>query len=407
MHKKKRNIFSILLAVTLFAGAVFSVHATTVQEAEQSMQEAEKEAAEAERQAEEAKKRAEELQQKENAVKGEQESLSAELSRIVEEVKAAQEKLDEKELEIEETEQELIQARVNENTQYESMKKRIKYIYENGNQQLITMILESNSIEDLLNRAEYVSQISAYDREMLVEFQEIVKEVEEKEKQLQEEYEELKVLQDELIEKQNEVDKLLQEKNVQLADLQSEIGENAAALEALKEQVEHAKAKQQQAEEAKQAALEAEREANNNQNMGEDVYRPGNSDVVVSGNGQFTNPCPGGVVTSTFGYRTFDNSFHNGLDLGAAEGTPTYAAGEGRVLIAGWSNSAGNWIVIDHGNGFVGKYMHHSALAVRQGDYVQKGQQIGYVGNTGNSFGAHLHFQLELNGTPVDPQKYL
>lgn len=86
--------------------------------------------------------------------------------------------------------------------------------------------------------------------------------------------------------------------------------------------------------------------------------------------------------------------------------TPTYAAADGVVLIAGWSDSAGNWIVIDHGNGFVGKYMHHSGLLVSAGQTVTKGQPIGLVGNTGNSFGAHLHFQLELNGAPVDPQAY-
>ena len=64
-------------------------------------------------------------------------------------------------------------------------------------------------------------------------------------------------------------------------------------------------------------------------------------------------------------------------------------------------------MVINHGNGLVTKYMHHSALAVSQGQNVSKGQQIGYVGNTGNSFGAHLHFQVELNGAAVDPMGYL
>ena len=113
------------------------------------------------------------------------------------------------------------------------------------------------------------------------------------------------------------------------------------------------------------------------------------------------------MISSTFGYRDFDSSFHNGLDLAAAEGSPTYAAADGYVVIAGWSDSAGNWVVINHGNGLVTKYMHHSALAVSAGQNVSKGQQIGYVGNTGNSFGAHLHFQVELNGSPVDPLGYL
>ncbi|WP_394684134.1 M23 family metallopeptidase, partial [Schaedlerella sp.] len=131
------------------------------------------------------------------------------------------------------------------------------------------------------------------------------------------------------------------------------------------------------------------------------------TDVVISGNGQLTNPCPSGSVSSTFGYRTFDNSFHNGLDLAASSGAPTYAADSGTVLIAGWSDSAGNWVVIDHGNGMVTKYMHHSALAVTAGQSVSKGQQVGYVGSTGYSSGPHLHFQVEMNGSPVNPQIYL
>lgn len=123
--------------------------------------------------------------------------------------------------------------------------------------------------------------------------------------------------------------------------------------------------------------------------------------------GVFAHPCPNAVVTSPFGYRTFDNSFHNGLDLAAPEGTPTYAAESGTVLYARWSDSAGNWVVIDHGGGLVTKYMHHSSYIVSEGQHVEKGQQIGFVGNTGNSFGAHLHFQVEQNGTPVDPEQYL
>lgn len=124
--------------------------------------------------------------------------------------------------------------------------------------------------------------------------------------------------------------------------------------------------------------------------------------------GKFTNPCPGAYVTSEFGYRTFDNSFHKGIDLGTnGSKIPTYAADAGTVIIAGYNTSAGNWIVIDHGNGLVTKYMHHSHIFVSAGDKVEKGQQIGLTGNTGNSFGIHLHFQVEENGVAVDPSTYL
>lgn len=112
----------------------------------------------------------------------------------------------------------------------------------------------------------------------------------------------------------------------------------------------------------------------------------------------FTNSCPGGTLSSGFGYRDFDGAFHKGIDLAAATGTLTYAATDGTVMIAGWSSSAGNRVVISHGNGLVAKYMHHSALTVSAGQSVFKGRQIGLVGNTGNSFGVHLHFRVELNG---------
>lgn len=406
MNRRRRSLICVVLAVTLLTGAVLNAQATTVQEAEQQVQEAEQQVDEAEKQADEAEKKAQELEQKKNTATEEQKALAEELNRIIGEVEDAQEQLDKKEEEIAETEEELVQAKVDESTQYESMKKRIKFMYENGNTQMIGILFESESIGEFLNKAEYVSQISSYDREMLIEFQETVKEVERKEEELQAEYEELTVLQDNLIAKQDKVDALLEEKNLQLADLENQIGANSDELKALQEQVELAKQKKAQAESAKAAAIAAEEEAKKNQNSG-GSYLPGGSEIVVSGNGQFTNPCPGGYISSRFGYRTFDNSFHKGLDLAAPTGTPTYAADAGRVIIAGWSSSAGNWVVINHGNGFVTKYMHHSALAVRAGDYVQKGQQIGYVGNTGNSFGAHLHFQVEYNGTAVDPELYL
>ena len=98
---------------------------------------------------------------------------------------------------------------------------------------------------------------------------------------------------------------------------------------------------------------------------------------------------------------------HTGVDISAPNGTPIYAAKPGTVIIAGYSSSAGNWVVIDHGNGLVTKYMHHSSICVSAGQYVERGQQIGAVGSTGQSTGPHLHFQVELNGTAVNPNTYL
>lgn len=391
MNRRTRSIISGAVALVLSMGMVLNVNATTIEDAQ---------------------KKADELQSQKNSAEADKNSLTTQLNTIVQEMQDAEKKLTAKQTEIQEAEEELVQAKVDEDNQYQSMKKRIKFMYEYGNTQLIEILISSENIGDFLNKAEYVSQISSYDRERLTIFQDTVKDVEEKEASLQAEYTELEGLQNQLISKQNEVQTMLDTKNVQLADLEKQIGENAATLKNLIAQAEAERIKQEQAAAAAAAAAAAQQqqEANNNNNNsggGGSSYVPPSSDTVVSGNGQFTNPCPAGYVSSTFGYRDFDGAFHKGLDLAAPEGTPTYAADAGTVVIAGWSDSAGNWVVINHGNGFVTKYMHHSALAVKAGQYVQKGQQIGYVGDTGNSFGAHLHFQVELNGQAVDPQNYL
>lgn len=343
---------------------------------------------------EETQKKADQLESQKAAAETEKSALTEELNAVIEDMNKVQEDLNKKRQEIEKAEEDYVKAKVDENDQYQSMKKRIKYMYENGNSQIIEILVESENIGEFLNKAEYISQISEYDRNMLHEFQSIVEDVKKKEEDLQEEHKKLTALQDQMIEKQNQVQALLDGKNIELADLEKQIGDNAAVLQKL---VDEAEAEKRRQEEAAAAGGSG----------GGNSYRPPSTGNVVSGSGQFTNPCPGAYVSSTFGWRDFDNSFHNGLDLAAGTGTPTYAADGGYVVIAGWSDSAGNWVVINHGNGFTTKYMHHSALAVSGGQYVEKGQQIGYVGNTGYSFGAHLHFQVELNNVPVDPQAYL
>ena len=396
MKKYKRSIISGVLVLSLSMGMVLGVQATTIEEAQQI---------------------AEQLDEQKDSAEAEKNELTDQLNQILDEMNTAQERLTEKQEEIKAAEDEYVQAKVDENTQYQSMKKRIRYMYEVGNTQFLEVLANSENMGDFLNNVEYVNQLSEYDREKLVDFQKIRSDVEAKEKSLQEEYVVLRNLQGALLAKQAEVEQLLEDKNMQIADLEGQIGENAALLQELIRQAEEERRRQEERAAAEAAAAAAAAAAAEAQAQaaaaaaaagygGGSAYIPSN-DIVVSGNGQFTNPCPSGVVSSTFGYRTFDESFHNGLDLAASTGAATYAADAGTVIIAGWSDSAGNWVVIDHGNGFVTKYMHHSALAVTAGQTVSKGQQVGYVGTTGYSTGPHLHFQVELNGSPVNPQIYL
>lgn len=110
-------------------------------------------------------------------------------------------------------------------------------------------------------------------------------------------------------------------------------------------------------------------------------------------------------ITSNFGYRW--GRLHSGIDMGAAHGTPIYAADGGTVTKAGWYYGYGLCVDIDHGNGRVTRYGHCSSILVNVGDLVYQGQNIALVGNTGHSFGNHLHFEVQINGSPVNPRPYI
>jgi murein DD-endopeptidase MepM/ murein hydrolase activator NlpD len=127
------------------------------------------------------------------------------------------------------------------------------------------------------------------------------------------------------------------------------------------------------------------------------------SDVTPSAAG-FIWPV-NGPVTSGFGERW--GRMHEGIDIGVAYGTPIHAAASGRVVYAGWMDGYGNLVAIDHGRGISTAYGHQSSIAVGNGQTVSQGQVIGYVGCTGHCFGPHLHFEVRINGAPVDPLGYL
>jgi murein DD-endopeptidase MepM/ murein hydrolase activator NlpD len=110
-------------------------------------------------------------------------------------------------------------------------------------------------------------------------------------------------------------------------------------------------------------------------------------------------------VTSYFGRRW--GLLHAGVDLGAPTGTPFYAAAPGRVIVARWNGGYGNNVMIDHGGGIITVYGHSSKLLVKEGQMVQAGDKIALVGDTGHSFGSHLHFEVRENGQPVEPLRFM
>lgn len=382
---KRKKMISLLLVLTLVSGMFVQTYATEIDDT---------------------KKKAEELESKKKAAENEKTSLADQLKKLTGEMEETKKKISAKEDEITNKEEELILAKADENEQYESMKKRIRYMYENGNTGFVEILCSSKSIGELLNNAEYISRISGYDRNMLVEFQKVVTNVENQEAELKKEYKELQTMQDDLITKQDSVNELIKNKQSEIQSLTSELGDTKNKLAQLEAAAAEAERKQKEAAAAKEAQAAAKK---NTSSSGSSAGSAGAS--VVSGNGTFTHPCPGGYISSGFGYRTQPiagaSTNHKGIDFAAATGTPIYAAAAGTVISAGYAGNAGNLLVISHGNGLLTYYMHCNAIYVSAGQKVSRGQNVAAVGTTGNSTGPHLHFQVMLNGTPVNPANYL
>lgn len=385
---KRKKMISFLLVLTLVSGMFVQTYATEIDDT---------------------KKKAEELESKKKAAENEKTSLADQLKKLAEEMEKTKKKISAKEDEITDKEEELILAKADENDQYESMKKRIRYMYENGNTGFVEILCSSKSIGEFLNNAEYISRISGYDRNMLVEFQKVVTNVENQEAELKKEYEELQTMQDDLITKQDSVNELIKNKQNEIQTLTSELGDTKNKLAQLEAAAAEAERKQKEAAAAAKKAQEVAAAKKNTSSSGSSSGSAGAT--VVSGKGIFTHPCPGGYISSGFGYRTQPiagaSTNHKGIDFAAATGTPIYAAASGTVISAGYAGNAGNLLVISHGNGLLTYYMHCNAIYVSAGQKVSRGQNVAAVGTTGNSTGPHLHFQVMLNGTPVNPANYL
>jgi murein DD-endopeptidase MepM/ murein hydrolase activator NlpD len=116
-------------------------------------------------------------------------------------------------------------------------------------------------------------------------------------------------------------------------------------------------------------------------------------------------------VTSPFGMRNHPTlkrrKMHNGIDFGSGMNAPVFAAADGMVTLAQYSRSFGNWVMVEHANGYVSVYAHLNSFNISAGLRIKKGEILGYTGNTGRSSGPHLHYEIRLNGTPVNPSGYL
>ena len=279
------------------------------------------------------------------------------------------------------------------------MKRRIKYMYENGNQEYLDIIFGAKSISDLLNRSEYVEKISEYDNKVFAHFKKAALTVQQKEKQCEQQTNELKELETKTREEKQAVSELK-------ADKKTELDKIDKAMEKSQDQVSEYTKKALEAENQVEALLQKKQDEIDR----EMAAGGGNSGGSTTG---FGWPLKGGAgrISSGFGGRKSPtagaSTYHKGVDLAAPSGTPILAAGSGKVVTATYSSSAGNYIMISHGNRLYTVYMHCSRLAVSAGKQVTKGQVIGYVGSTGISTGAHLHFGVTKNGSYVNPLNYI
>ena len=325
---------------------------------------------------------------------------------------------------IDETAVKLEEAQKTEKKQYASMKMRIKYMYEKGDSSYLNLLLEARSLSELLNRAEYVSKISEYDRKMLDQYVATKESIADSKKKLETEKTELQEMKTQTEAKQDSVQLLLNEKNKELQNVNAQIGEKSAQAKAYEDDIKaqeakivqmEAEIKKKEAEEAaKKAAEEAARKAaaagktNNSTAKG----NTGSTTTTSTGSSSLRWPCPAsGRITSGYGKRKSPtagaSSNHKGIDISASTGSSIVAAAGGTVSIATYSYSAGNYVVVNHGNGLSTVYMHCSQLLVSAGDTVKAGQTIAKVGSTGYSTGSHLHFAVRKNGSYVNPSSYV
>lgn len=284
--------------------------------------------------------------------------------------------------------------------------KRVRDIYINGRLSYIDVVIGSKDFSDFANRLEVLKRIIDSDITLINEIKKERAEIEAHKQKLETDRAKLVELEKAALAKQAEIEQKKAERNVVLQKAQND---RATAMQAIEElnassaQVSAMLKERQAARAAAAAAVAAAAQTSAGQGQGA-------SDNWVQGTGQLGWPVSG-EITSPYGYRVHPiwgtTIYHSGIDIGVDEGTPVHAADGGVVVWSGWMGGYGYAVVIDHGNGLSTLYGHNSELAVDEGQSVAKGQVISYAGSTGNSTGPHVHFEVRVNGDPVDPMGYL
>jgi murein DD-endopeptidase MepM/ murein hydrolase activator NlpD len=308
---------------------------------------------------------------------------------------------------------EVDKAKQAEDRQYERYCQRVRAMEENGNWSYISFIFKADSLSELLSRVYDVLDIVTRDQNVEKEYIAAREHLQ----SVQAEYEEVQAQQQdkkaELEKEKAELESQIEAASAMIADLEGDIEtytafyeENEKLESEVQSKIDQKVAQLKAEEAARAAAAAAAAAANQSKNNTSSGSAVGSKD-----SGYYYWPCQScTTISSPFGYRVHPifntTKFHSGVDIAASYGATISAAASGTVAIAEYSSSYGNYAVIYHSNGTTTLYAHMSSIAVTAGSSISQGDTVGYVGSTGNSTGPHLHFEVRVNGSCVDPLSY-
>ncbi|MCD7854057.1 MAG: peptidoglycan DD-metalloendopeptidase family protein [Clostridiales bacterium] len=397
----KRKIIIMSMAAVITAVSVTSSFADSISEYKEELQQNEDKM-------DEVQSQLNQTSSEKSTAKEEVEKLDNELNQVNSEYENLVQELDDTNKQLSQAQEDLAAATAKRETQYDTLKSRIRVMYEEGDIGYMEILLDANSFSDYLNRMEYINRIMDYDNNLLADFQALETLINDKVNEIEECKQELEVLTAEKATKKAELDNKVQEKLELISKLSSDEATYNQQLADLEEDNEYIKSLIQKAEKEAAAAAAAAKAAASNAAS----YSSSNK-IYSYGGGKFLWPVPAyvGIINDVYGYRSSPISgsgeFHSGLDMRAPYGTDIVAADNGTVIYSGVRNGYGNCVIIDHGDGFSTLYGHNSSLCVTVGQSVVRGQVIAKAGSTGYSTGAHLHFEVRINGQYVDPNPYL
>lgn len=305
---------------------------------------------------------------------------------------------------IEDKAEELEKAEAAEQAQYELYRKRVRAMEEEGSYTYLDILFQCRSLSDVLSAIDMIGEIMDSDKRLFEEY----KAARETTEQVKAEYEATLA---QLGEKQETLE-------AEKAELEEQIAAAVEVINQLQNDIDAAKAEYAKAAAAEAAAqasinaiiaqMQAEEEAARQEAAQNNQQYTGTGSTAT---GTYIWPCPSSTyVTSAFGMRDHplfgDERPHSGIDIAGSAGSEVLAADSGTVAVATYSSSYGNYVTIYHSNGDYTLYAHMSSLAVSAGQSVTQGDVIGYVGSTGWATGPHLHFEIRVNGSTVDPLSY-